>query len=113
MTTLETIHLSTTPHSIRSSPIQFSHQIQTTLTQENFLLWKFQILPVLRGHGLIGFINGTTHQTPQTVTDAAGAQCINPDFQHWHQQDQLILAWIFDSVSPSLLSQLVQCETLA
>jgi hypothetical protein len=113
MTTPETIHLSTTPHSTRSSHIQFSHHIQTTLTQENFLVWKFQNLPILRGHGLISFINGTTHQPFQTVTDAVGAQSINPDFQHWHQQDQLILAWIFDFISPSLLSQLVQCETLA
>jgi hypothetical protein len=82
MTTPETIHLSTTPRSTRSSPIQFSHHIQTTLTQEKFLVWKFKILPVLRGHGLISFIDGTTPQPPQRVTDTAGAQSINPDFQH-------------------------------
>jgi gag-polypeptide of LTR copia-type len=67
----------------------------------------------LRGHRLIGFIDGTTPQPPKTVTDSSGAQSINPDFQHRHQQDQLILAWIFNSISPSLLSQLVRCETSA
>jgi gag-polypeptide of LTR copia-type len=35
----------------------------------------------------------------------------NPAFQRWHQQDQLILAWIFNSISPSLLVQVINCDT--
>jgi gag-polypeptide of LTR copia-type len=48
-------------------PIQFSHQIHTVLTHENYLLWKSQILPVLRGHGLVGFIDGSSFMLPSTI----------------------------------------------
>jgi gag-polypeptide of LTR copia-type len=96
-----------------SSPIQFSHQIHTQLNHENFLLWKSQILPVLRGHGLVSYIDGSKPPPAKLTTDTAGAQHTNPDYEAWHQQDQLILAWIFNSISLPILSQIVRCETSA
>jgi gag-polypeptide of LTR copia-type len=96
-----------------STSIQFSHQFNTTLNHDNFLVWRSQILLVLRGHSLVGFIDGTKSSPPQFITDSDGAQSINPDYEIWHQQDQLILAWIFNSVSFPLLAQVVRCETTA
>jgi gag-polypeptide of LTR copia-type len=89
-----------------STPIQFSHQFNTTLNHDNFLVWRSQILFVLRGHSLVGFIDGTKSSPPQFIT-SDGAQSINPDYEIWHQEDQLILTWIFNSVSFPLLAQVV------
>jgi gag-polypeptide of LTR copia-type len=96
-----------------SSPIQFSHQIHTQLNHENFLLWKSQILPVLRGHGLVSYIDGSKPPPTKHTTDAAGARHSNPEYELWHQQDQLILVWIFSSILSPILSQIVRCETSA
>jgi gag-polypeptide of LTR copia-type len=99
---------------IRSTtPIQFTHQIHTSLSHDNFLLWKSQVLPVLRGHGLVGFIDGSKSPPSQFYTTAAGVQESNPAYESWLQQDQLILAWIFSSISAPVLAQVIRCETSA
>ncbi|KAJ3704768.1 hypothetical protein LUZ61_008473 [Rhynchospora tenuis] len=103
----------TTSAMARSTPIQFTHQIHTALDQENFLIWKSQILPVLKGYGLIGFIDGSRQAPNQFINGANGAQSVNPEYETWIQQDQLILAWILSSVSTSILAQVVNCETSA
>jgi Reverse transcriptase (RNA-dependent DNA polymerase)/gag-polypeptide of LTR copia-type/GAG-pre-integrase domain len=106
--------LTTAPLSIRSTtPITFSHQIRINLDNENFLLWKSQVLPVLKGHGLAGFLDGSRSAPSETTTNTAGTLVPNPEFEAWQQQDQLILAWIFSSISPSILSQIVRCQTTA
>jgi Reverse transcriptase (RNA-dependent DNA polymerase)/gag-polypeptide of LTR copia-type/GAG-pre-integrase domain len=103
----------TQPTHTISHPIQFSHQIHTSLNQDNFLLWKSQVVPVLRGHGLLGFLDGSRLAPPPHLTTTQGVSQPNPAFESWIQQDQLILAWIFSSISPSVLNQVVRCETSA
>jgi gag-polypeptide of LTR copia-type len=93
------------------SPIQFSHQIHTSLTAENFLVWRHQILPVLRGHALVSFIDGSTPPPDRFIFYAARNPSPNPAFDNWYQQDQLILSWMLSSISPFILSQVVRCET--
>jgi gag-polypeptide of LTR copia-type/GAG-pre-integrase domain len=102
------------PLSIRSTtPIQLSHLIHTKLDNENFLLWKSQIYHVLRGHGLIGFLDGSRSAPDPTVAGANGTSSPNPKHESWIQQDQLILAWLFSSISPSILSQIARCQSSA
>jgi gag-polypeptide of LTR copia-type len=36
---------------------------------------------------------------------------LNPEFDKWQKQDQLILAWLFNSISPQILAQVINCET--
>ncbi|KAJ3701404.1 hypothetical protein LUZ61_005109 [Rhynchospora tenuis] len=96
-----------------ASPIHILHQIHTNLDQENFLLWRSQIIPVLRGHGLMGYLDGSATPPARTIVDGDGAIVPNPEFQQWQQQDQLILAWIFSSLSQSMLAQVVNCQSAA
>jgi gag-polypeptide of LTR copia-type len=93
------------------SPTQFSHQISTILSNDNYLLWKSQIVPVLRGHGLISFISEKTVPPEESITTSDGVSQINPNFDKWQKQDQLILTWLFNSLSPQILSQVLNCET--
>jgi gag-polypeptide of LTR copia-type len=65
---------------IRSEqPIQFSHQIHTILNQDNYLLWKSQVFPVLRGHDLVSFIDGSCIKPSHTIT-IDEVTTINPAF---------------------------------
>jgi Reverse transcriptase (RNA-dependent DNA polymerase)/gag-polypeptide of LTR copia-type len=96
-----------------NAPVQFSHQIHTSLTSENYLVWRLQVLAALRGHGLVGFVDGSRSPPAQVLTTTGGSTSINPELESWNQQDQLILSWLFSSISPSLLTQVVRCETSA
>jgi len=98
-------------HLRSDQPIQFSHQINTTLTNDNYLIWKSQILPVLRGHGLISFIEESALVPAETITTAAGTVQPNPAFDRWQKQDQLLLAWLFNSLSSPILAQVLNCAT--
>jgi hypothetical protein len=59
--------------------IQFSHQIHTVLNQNNYLLWKSQVLPLLRGFDLISFIDGYG-STSSPMISTNGVSVNNPAF---------------------------------
>ena len=35
----------------------------------------------------------------------------NPDFLDWKQQDQLLVSWILSSMTETILSRMVNCDT--
>ncbi|KAJ1701542.1 hypothetical protein LUZ63_001321 [Rhynchospora breviuscula] len=102
---------SSSPAVRSASPIHIVHQIHTNLNQENFLLWRSQIVPVLRGHGLMSYIERTDPPPAATMSNGDGVISSNPEFLHWQQQDQLILAWMFSSMTQPMLAQVVNCQT--
>jgi hypothetical protein len=58
-------------HPLSSStvnPIQFNYFINPKLDENNFLLWKSQVLPVIRGYGFLSFLDGTP---PSTSIDSS------------------------------------------
>ena len=90
----------TTPSPTTLTPIH--HLITIKLTRENYLLWKAQIVPYLKGQHLYGYLDGSIAALPQSLTIEAGGdvQVIqNPDFGHWYLQDQMILSAIISSLS--------------
>jgi hypothetical protein len=79
---LSALTQNTSPHSL--SPIH--HLITIKLTRDNYLLWKAQIVPYLRGQHLFGFIDGTQPPPPQFLpltTTETRHSCSNPDFLFW------------------------------
>uniref|UniRef100_A0A2N9GAK2 Reverse transcriptase Ty1/copia-type domain-containing protein n=1 Tax=Fagus sylvatica TaxID=28930 RepID=A0A2N9GAK2_FAGSY len=90
------------------------HLITIKLTRDNYLLWKAQIIPYLRGQHLYGFIDGTkpapasSLAVPNSGTTAA---LPNPDFYIWHTQDQMILSALISSLSETVLAHVVKCNT--
>jgi hypothetical protein len=62
-------------------PIQFNHQLNTILGPENYLIWKSQVLHVLRGHGLIAYIDGSDSPPNATISSSTGIISPNPDFE--------------------------------
>jgi hypothetical protein len=41
-------------------PIQnVHHHVSEKLTQDNYILWQFLMVPFLEGHNLFGYVDGT------------------------------------------------------
>uniref|UniRef100_A0A2N9FV86 Retrotransposon Copia-like N-terminal domain-containing protein n=1 Tax=Fagus sylvatica TaxID=28930 RepID=A0A2N9FV86_FAGSY len=83
------------------------HLITIKLNRDNYLLWKAQIVPYLRGQHLYGFIDGTKPAPPPSL--AVQASCTtavlpNPEFYTWHTQDQMILSALISSLSETVLA---------
>lgn len=106
-------------------PIQTSHQIiilspsnLIKLDRHNFVLWKSQILPVLRGHDLEGYADGSLLCSPKFTAGSSSdtnlnkAEVIlNSAYLAWIKQDQLLLSWILSSLTKGVLAQVGGCTT--
>jgi Reverse transcriptase (RNA-dependent DNA polymerase)/gag-polypeptide of LTR copia-type/GAG-pre-integrase domain len=93
------------------TPTAFSHQLPLKLTNDNYLSWKFLVLPLVKGHDLLNFLDGTSPPPPDTILTSAGVAIPNPDFLTWMRQDQLLLAWLLSSISETVVSQVIHCTT--
>ncbi len=86
------------------------------LTRNNFLLWKTQILPAIRGARMEGYITGAK-QAPAAEIDAKEGDKVvkvtNPAYETWVAEDQQVLGYILASVSKEILTQVVNTETAA
>jgi hypothetical protein len=50
-----------------SSSLSFGQTISEKITQDNFLLWRAQVVPIIRGDQLYGYLNGTIKEPPSTI----------------------------------------------
>ena len=101
-----------------SLPIQTlsNHPIRLTLTKDNYLLWKYQVVTHLNAQNLFGYIDGSKTAPSSTISNPVtrSNQPIlipNPECVAWQQQDQLILSTLIASLSESILSQVLGCNT--
>uniref|UniRef100_A0A2N9FGA9 Retrotransposon Copia-like N-terminal domain-containing protein n=1 Tax=Fagus sylvatica TaxID=28930 RepID=A0A2N9FGA9_FAGSY len=90
-----------------TSLIAVHHLITIKLTRENYLLWKPQVVPYLRGQHLFKFVDGS-HLSPPSViiAQSSGATTIlvNPEFTQWQLQDQIVLSALISSFSKKLFT---------
>ena len=90
------------------------HLITIKLTRDNYLLWKAQIVPYLRGQHLFAFLDGSRPAPPLHLpTQLVEHTTLIPnlEFQNWHLQDQLILSALISSLSENILAHVVTCRT--
>lgn len=81
--------------STRPLLIKIKHLSQVRLGRQNYMIWKAHTLAHLCGYELLEFIEGpTTASDPSLV-----------------RQDQLLLAWLFSAITPSVLPQIAACLT--
>lgn len=76
------------------------------LKEGNYLLWKLQFEQFLSSQMLLGYINGAQPRPPETTTVRTGEEVTeapNPEFTKWLQKDQLILAWIYGTLTEDAL----------
>ena len=102
------------PNPSPTSLTPIHHLITIKLTRENYLLWKAQVVPYLKGQHLYGYLDGSTPAPPQSLTieSDGDVQVIqNPDFDHWYLQNQMILSAIISSLSKRILAHVVKFNT--
>lgn len=109
------------------------------LDRSNFLLWKNLALPILRSYKLEGHLSGGNSCPPQfiqstgadstpsgapveegaisTQSGVVGAfasdittKVVNPLFESWIAVDQLLLGWLYNSMTPEVETQVMGYE---
>ena len=85
--------------------------ISIKLASNNYLLWKAQVLPVLRGYGLLGYVKDEVPCLESTIIGENGELQTNPAAAKLLRTDQLILGWINSSLSDGPLSQVINSES--
>src|SRR3954465_13806938 len=96
-------------------PFHFAHLVSVKLSADNYLLWRAQVLPLMRSHYLEGYVDGTLPCPPAMVPvpSAAGGSVMvsNPAHRRWIAQDQAILGAIQSSLTPSVAGMVVFAAT--
>jgi hypothetical protein len=93
-----------TPAAINLMPVS------KKLVRDNHILWKAQVLTVLRGAQLIGFIEGTNPAPPEKIKVKTQKgqdleEISNPAFESWKAPKQQVLSYLLTSVSRDVLVQ--------
>jgi hypothetical protein len=86
-----------------------SQTISEKLTKNNHALWKMQVLAIIRGVDLEGYLTGDTLPPASTIriknpdgkeeTDGP-----NPDLQTWKVTDQQVLRFFLSTMTKDVLS---------
>lgn len=77
------------------------------------------MLPVVRAHGLEGFLFDNIPCPVQfydsTTVNGNGetqvVQVTNPEFVLWTQHDQFLISWLLSSMAESMLGHVIRCKT--
>jgi hypothetical protein len=81
------------------------------LALNNYLLWKTQVIPILHGYGLLGYVKNEVSCLVSIIIGENGVLQTNPEAAVWLRIDQLILEWINNSLSDGPLSQVINSES--
>ena len=81
------------------------------LARGNYLLWKAQVMPALRGAQVTGLLDGSDAAPPKTieVTKADKTTAIepNPLYGPWLSKDQQVLSYLLNSLKQEILAQVI------
>lgn len=92
----------------------FHIPISEKLTQNNFLVWRAQVLPTIRGSRLMGILDGLSIQPAATLriekADKATKEVENPAYTTWIANDQLLLSYLLSSMTREVLVQISSLE---
>jgi len=96
-----------------SSSIQLGSTVSEKLTRDNFVLWKAQFLPAVRGAQLMGILDGKIPQPPKTVEDDKKQQVPNPEYDSWIVKDQQLLSYLLNSITKDVLASVATVTSSA
>jgi hypothetical protein len=86
--------------------------ISEKLVRGNYVVWKAQVLVVLRGAQLVGFLDGTNKAPAEKLkikkgtTEEEEQDVSNPVFDVWKAQEQKVLNYLLTTVSRDVLVQI-------
>ncbi|KAL8479736.1 hypothetical protein ACS0TY_026608 [Phlomoides rotata] len=89
-------------------PLTAHHHLPIKLTHSTYPSWRAHLIAFLRGHDLLGFIDGSS-VCPTLDPSGSNAAIVTS----WIRQDQLLLAAIFGSLVSNILSLVSSAPTSA
>ncbi|KAK4481427.1 hypothetical protein RD792_012318 [Penstemon davidsonii] len=95
--------------------------VSIKLTNNNFLLWKTQMMGLIESQNMIGFIDGGFPMPNKDIVISSSAEDagesvvkqINPEFISWKTSDSLLRGWISGTLSEEVLRLVVGLTTSA
>jgi hypothetical protein len=84
------------------------------LSSTNFMLWQAQMLTHLRGHSLLGYIDGSIQAPAEIIfidNDAGRSEVVNPEYATWYVRDQTRLNGFFSTVTEEELAHIMNAPT--
>lgn len=96
-----------------SSPVALNLGAPPTekLARGNFLLWKAQVMPALRGAQVTGLLDGNdaapAKMVEQEQSDKSTSMVPNPVYGPWLSKDQQVLSYLPNSLSKEILVQVI------
>jgi hypothetical protein len=87
------------------------------LTRNNYLPWKALVFPAFRGADVLGLFDGTDSAPPKTLdsedADKNKVKVPNPAYSAWLARDQQVLRFLLNSLSPDILSHVLDVHSTA
>lgn len=86
------------------------------LTKSNYLMWRAQVLPVVRGALLQDYLDGTAKAPPSELEEKVADKIVkkpNPDYARFIARDQQLLSYLFSLLSRDIFSSVATLETSA
>jgi len=104
-----------------SAPLAFGllPVVSEKLTRGNFNMWHATVMSALKGARLFGYIQSTAVPPaafiePATTADGKQAEPTpNPAFEKWVAEDQIVLSYLFSSLSKEIFGQVATSTTAA
>ncbi|XP_073352578.1 retrovirus-related Pol polyprotein from transposon RE1 isoform X2 [Aegilops tauschii subsp. strangulata] len=86
---------------------RLSGQVIEKLSRTNYVLWRTQITPQLRGAGVFQYVDGTSPEPAklQAAKDKDGKDTFVPNPRHpiWVRKDQQVLGFLLSNLSKEVL----------
>ncbi|XP_019150783.1 PREDICTED: uncharacterized protein LOC109147631 [Ipomoea nil] len=105
-----TVTTISSPNNSSNTLTSAHHFVSLKLTHRNYLYWRTQVIPFLRGQGLLSFVDGTRSQPSPFMEVPAGdnssnniSTTENPAYAAWVQQDASILSLLISSLSEEVM----------
>lgn len=87
------------------------------LSRNNFLQWKAQILPAIKGAKFMGILSCTSKVPAPTISiekaDKTKQEIVNPEYETWMAQGQQHLSYIVNSLTKEVLASVATVTTTA
>jgi hypothetical protein len=101
---------------IPTTPIIITNSITIRLSNDNYIYWRTQVVPILWTNLIYGFIDGTLpcpcKMVPNTDKTAGAPPTVdNPLYSAWYQQDQAILSAIVSSLTEPVIGMVTLATT--
>ncbi|KAL6333768.1 hypothetical protein AAG906_028954 [Vitis piasezkii] len=80
-----------------------NHTLPVKLDRTNYIMWKSQIDNVVFANGFEDFIDGSSICPDKELSSGL----INPAFVAWRRQDRTILSWLYSSLTPAIMAQII------